>query len=223
MKTRENTVLQRESPTGLVPAAASCRRPLSEELRLLALRFDTQPACLREVVEQLQGRGYALVLILLCLPFLTPIPVPMVSTLFGAAIALIGLRQALGQRPRLPRRMLQMQIPAKWFPRLLKASSRIVRALEWILKPRWQWLHNRVVFRRVRAVLILLCGLKLLLPLPVPMSNFFPAATALLLAASELEEDGLIYCVGLLAFVVSTAFFALLAFGGAASLRALFA
>jgi len=78
-----------------------------------------------------------------------------------------------------------------------------------------QFLHRREFFRRLGAVLILLCGLKLLLPLPVPMSNFFPAATIFLLAGSALEDDGLVYVVGLVMFTASAAFFGLLALGGA--------
>ena len=67
-------------------------------------------------------------------------------------------------------------------------------------------------------VLIALCGLKLLLPLPIPMSNFFPGISAALLAAGSFEEDGLVFLAGLLMFTASLAYFALLALGGAAAI-----
>jgi len=67
-------------------------------------------------------------------------------------------------------------------------------------------------------VLIALCGLKLLLPLPVPMSNFFPGVSAALLAAGSFEEDGLVFLAGLVMFTASLAYFALLALGGAAAI-----
>ena len=63
-----------------------------------------------------------------------------------------------------------------------------------------------------------LCGLKLLPPLPIPLSNFFPGISAALLAAGSFEEDGLVFLVGLLMFTASLAYFALLALGGAAAI-----
>ena len=197
------------------------RRLLSEELQLLAERFATRPARLGEVVEVVQGRGYTLVLILLCLPFLLPVPLPLLSTVFGSAIALIGFRLSLGQKPRLPESFLQRQLPAKFFPMLLKTSIRIVRLLESVLRPRMKFFHQNEFFRRLGGVLILLCGLKLLLPLPVPMSNFLPAAAALIIAASELENDGLFFLIGCALFAVSTLFFVLLAIGGTTAVQAL--
>ena len=65
--------------------------------------------------------------------------------------------------------------------------------------------------------LIALCGFKLVLPVPVPMSNFFPGAAAALLAAGSFEEDGLVFLAGLAMFVASLAYFVLLALGGAAA------
>ena len=67
-------------------------------------------------------------------------------------------------------------------------------------------------------MLIALCGLKLLLPLPIPLSNFFPGISATLLAAGSFEEDGLVFLVGLVMFAASLAYFVLLALGGTAAL-----
>ena len=71
---------------------------------------------------------------------------------------------------------------------------------------------------RLAGFLIALCGLKLLLPLPIPMSNFFPGVAAALLAAGSFEEDGLVLVAGLLMFTVSLAYFALLVLGGVAAI-----
>jgi hypothetical protein len=57
--------------------------------------------------------------------------------------------------------------------------------------------------------------LLLLLPLPIPLSNFFPALTVVLLAAAAMERDGLFFIAGSAAFTVTLAYFGLLAFGGA--------
>lgn len=213
------TTPRKPSATDATPGQAPARRLLSDELRLLAERFAERPARLGEVIEVVQGRGYNLVLILLCLPFLTPLPLPLLSTVFGATIALIGFRLALGQQPRLPQRVLQKRLPAKFFRTLLKASIRIVRGLEFLLKPRLRLFHRNQACRQLGGALIMLCGLMLLLPLPVPLSNFFPAGAALVLAASALEDDGLAFLLGLLLFTASACFFTLLAVGGTTAIQ----
>lgn len=198
------------------PASTAPRPLLSAQLRGLAERFGTRPTRIGTVLAVLQGRGYRLLLILLCLPFLTPVPLPLLSTVFGAAIALIGFRLALGLRPRLPASVLRRPLPEKFFGGLLRASARLVAALEFFLKPRWPWLHRQAVVRQIGGGIVMLSGLMLLLPLPVPLSNFLPASAALMMAASALEDDGLAFVLGLILFAASVAFFALIAIGGTA-------
>ena len=84
------------------PLAPVSPRALSADLRALAEHFHDGPVRLAEVVELLKGRGYRFLIALLGLPLLTPIPLPGISTVIGRAIALIGLRLALGQKPHLP-------------------------------------------------------------------------------------------------------------------------
>ena len=193
-------------------------RALSADLRALAEHFQNGPVRLVEIVEVLKGRGYRFLIVLLCLPFLTPIPLPGVSTVIGLVIALIGFRLALGQKPHLPQRLMQKELPPRILPKVLRASSRLVGAFERLSKPRLQFFYRHAAFQRLGGVLIALCGLKLLLPLPIPMSNFFPGVSAALLAAGSFEEDGVVFLAGLVTFAISLAYFALLALGGAAAI-----
>jgi hypothetical protein len=193
-------------------------RALSADLRALAGHFRDGPVRLVEIVEVLKGRGYRFLIVLLCLPFLTPIPLPVISSVIGLVIALVGMRLALGQKPHLPEHLMQKQLPPRILPKVLRASSRLVGAFERLSKPRLQFFYRHVAFQRLGGVLIALCGLKLLLPLPIPMSNFFPGLSAALLAAGSFEEDGLVFLAGLVMFTASLAYFALLALGGAAAI-----
>jgi hypothetical protein len=200
------------------PQAPSSSRALSADLRALAEHFQDRPVRLAEVVELLRGRGHRFLIVLLCLPLLTPIPLPGISTLIGLVIALIGLRLALGEKLHLPERLMQKELPPRILPKVLRASSRLVGAFERLSKPRLQLFYRHAAFQRLGGVLIALCGLKLLLPLPIPMSNFFPCLSATLLAAGSFEEDGVVFLAGLVAFTTSLAYFALLALGGAAAI-----
>lgn len=187
------------------PGVSASRRPLhpprklSEELALLHARSAAHPLTLRAVIAILRGRGYMLLLILLSLPFITPIPLPGLSTPFGLAIALIALRLALGQRPWLPKKLQRKQVPRGFFTKVLALTMRVIRVLEKLLRPRLTVLTDNGRMRQLHATLMLLASLALLLPLPIPFSNTFPAWVVLLMAGGLLERDGV--CV-LLAYVV---------------------
>lgn len=186
----------------------------SQELRDLADRFSGQRVRLRELLDATKGRGFNLLLVLIALPFLTPIPLPGFSIPFGLVVAIIGARLALGQKPWLPQRLLDRELPPGFLNKLVNAASRVLKFLEWFLRPRLLFLHNHIIYRHLAGLLIMISGIYLVLPLPVPFSNGLPGWTVLLLSAAALERDGLCFLAGCVMFLVSTAFFALLAFGG---------
>jgi hypothetical protein len=198
-----------------VSAAWPPRPRFSWELHDLARQFAGRPARLSEILAATQGRGFNLLLLLLGLPLLTPVPLPGVSTLFGLAVMLIGTQLALGRQPWLPEKILQRALPAQFIARLLGAASRIVRWLEVLLRPRLEFLHERWIYRRAAGTLIMLSGLLLLLPLPIPLTNCLPALTVVLLAAGAMERDGLFFLAGGASFGLTLVYFGLLAFGGA--------
>ena len=195
--------------------ALPARPKFSRELRCLAEQFADRPARLSEILAATQGRGFNLLLLVIGLPFLTPIPLPGLSTPFGFVVLLIGARLALGHRPWLPQNILHRKLPARFIARLLGAASRIVRWLEVLLRPRLDFLHERWIYRRIAGTLILISGFLLLLPLPIPLSNSLPALTVVLLAAGAMERDGIFFMAGCAVFCATLAFFGLLAFGGA--------
>lgn len=201
----------------LSPVPGGGRAKLSDQLRVLEARFHGQPVRLTEIFAVTQGRGYYLLMILCCLPFLTPIPTPMLSTAFGAVILLTALRMAGGYRPWLPRRLLEKQLPAGFISRLILAAARLLRWLETMLRPRLGFMHDSAVMTRVGAGGIAFAALLLMLPLPVPFSNFFPASAILLLSAGALERDGVCSLAGWGMCLVAVIFLVALAFGGVAA------
>lgn len=186
----------------------------SQELRALANTFSDRPARVEDVLTATRGRGFYLLLLLISLPFITPIPLPGLSTPFGVVVAMIGARLAMGQRPWLPKRLLRKELPPHLITRILGAAGWVLRWLEVLLRPRLHFLHEQLVFRRVAGVLIMLSGLLLLLPLPIPFSNTLPALTVVFLAAGALERDGLFFLAGCAMFAAALVYFSLLAFGG---------
>ena len=191
-------------------AGAAIPRKLSEELAHLQATFADRSVQLHEVIDVLQGRAYLLLLVLLALPFCTPIPLPGLSTPFGLVVAFIALRLALGLQPFLPQRLLSTELPHGFFEKLIGFTRRIVGILEKFLRPRWRPLTKTEALRRLHALASLLSGLVLLLPLPIPFTNTFPAWVILLIACGMLENDGLIVLAGYMVFLVGVAYFFLL-------------
>jgi hypothetical protein len=199
----------------------SAKTRFSQELRALAEQFSERPTQLRELLDATQGRGFNLLLVCISLPFLTPIPLPGFSIPFGIVVAIIGTRLALGEKPWLPQRLLQLELPPRFIANLLRGTSRIVQGLEVFLRPRLAFMHDHFVFRHLAGVMIALSGMVLLLPLLLPFSNSLPAWTVLLLAAGALERDGLFFIAGCLSFLVTSAYLALLIIGGAHAVESL--
>lgn len=177
---------------------------------MLQARSREHTLTLRDVIHALGGRAYSLLLILLALPFITPIPLPGLSTPFGLAIGLIALRLVLGQRPFLPKKLQRREIPAGFFEKLVKVAAGVIRFLEKFLRPRLAIITEFGWTRQVHALLMLLAALALLLPLPIPFTNSFPAWVVLLMAGGLLERDGLVVILAYVVFAAGIAYFVLL-------------
>lgn len=189
-------------------------RTFSAELGDLIARFDNRPVRLAEILESTQGRGYHLLLLLVALPFVGPIPLPGFSVPFGLVVSVLGLRLAIDRGPWLPQRLLQREVSAAALRRVITATKRVVRGMEFVVRPRLGFVPNHGVFSRIAGALITLSGAMLMLPVPLPFSNSLPAWTVILLSASALGRDGLLFFAGCVMFLISAAFFALIALGG---------
>jgi hypothetical protein len=192
-------------------------RKLSEDIDSLLLLAADRPLRLREVISVIQGRAYTLLLILLSLPFCLPVPVPGLSTAFGAVIALIGFRLSLRLEPWLPARILDAEMSSSNVTRLLGASKRVARVLEKLMRPRWTFLVEWRVMNHAYGAMICICGLLLLLPLPIPFSNLLPGLAIIFLSAAILEKDGYFAIAGMLMFALTLFFFAGIFIGGVAA------
>ena len=149
-------------------------------------------------MEILRGRGLDVLVIVLALPFCTPIPLPGLSTPFGLVLMFFGLRIAFRKRPWLPRRLLEVEIPYPTLSKIINAGLAISTRLEKLLHPRLQFLKDWVSFSSLNGLAILLSAFVLSLPLPVPFTNALPAWSIVLMAAGMMEGDGAVILAGYL-------------------------
>jgi hypothetical protein len=200
-------------------ASARARRhvPLSVDLQqLLARETAAGGQSINDLLFQTKGRGLYLVIILICLPFITPIPLPGLSSVVGAALIWLALRLAWDLPPTLPRFLGERRLPAQTWHRVLQASLGMLRWLEKIARPRGRlWITLRPA-RLANALILTYLGVLLLIPFPplVLFTNSLPSYAVILIAASMMEEDGVLIWFGYAAAVLSTAYFALLFVGG---------
>jgi hypothetical protein len=178
---------------------------LSQELaRLVESAPADQPLTLNRLLRDTGGRGLFLVVILLSLPFITPIPLPGVSTVLGLVIGVLAVRLAVELPPSLPPSLGDRSLDAGASRKVLAASVKLLRLIERLAKPRRSaWLGWRAV-RFFNAGLMALMAFLLMLPFPPfpPFTNSLPAWSLIVLAASMMEEDGALIWAG---YVLSVA------------------
>ena len=209
----ENTPLAPLGTSVITPADPARPRKLSEELAMILREFEVETVTLREVLGLLHGRGYVLLVLLLALPFCTPVPLPGLSTPFGLIIMLIGGRLAFGAKPWLPARLLDTRLPPKIFAKVFSLTRKIILAFERLLRPRMLWITTPRM-QQAHAIPIVVCAMMLLLPLPIPFSNVVPAWGIMLIAGGLLERDGAFILAGYIATLITIAFFVVIAVFG---------
>lgn len=173
------------------------RQPLSQSLEaLLGTAEDKSVLTLNEIVERTGGRGIYLFLILISLPFITPIPLPGFSLIVGVIIFIAGMRMALGLPPKLPGFIGKKAIPVERQRKIIAASVKWVKRIERMAKPRGREWIGHTVSLRANGLLIAFLGMLLVLPLPVPFTNSGPGLAVIFLCVSLMEEDAVLVWVG---------------------------
>jgi hypothetical protein len=188
-------------------------KPLSDTLRDLIAGIRGETVTLRELMEAVGEQGLLMICALACLPFLIPVSIPGVSTVFGAAIILVGIAIFLNRLPWLPARILDRRLDtAKLVPALQKGAG-VVSRIDRYLKPRMTGLTQGATVNRINALAITAGGILLMFPLGlIPFSNTLPAIAILLLATGMIQRDGLIVLAGYAFLVFTVIYFSVLAF-----------
>lgn len=176
---------------------------------------------LDELHARLAERTWLILLILLPLPFISPVPMMGLSVPFGVAIAAIGLGVSLGRTPVIPARIRAMRCPPGFVARVLAATARQMGRLRSLVRPRWVWMVERPWTRMLAGAIVAISGVLLALPLPVPFSNALPAYAILLTGLGLAQRDGLAILFGQGVFLGTLAFFATIAWGAVAGVQML--
>lgn len=192
---------------------ADTNQPLAETLEKLINGIEGRTVTLRQLMDAVGEQGLLLICALASLPFLIPVSIPGVSTVFGAAIILIGIAIFLNRMPWLPTRLLDRQLDTEKLIPTLKKGAAIVSRVDNYIKPRLLSLTRSVFSNRVNALAITVGGVLLMFPLGlIPFSNTLPGVAILLTALGMIQRDGVMVLAGYAFLMFTTIYFGVLAF-----------
>jgi hypothetical protein len=181
----------------------------SQDIETLLNRLADQPLTIGDILAQTSERGFSLLIVLLALPFLSPVMPPGLSTISGLGCILIGLQMALGIRKLwLPKKIYQFKFPPKFSFQLLKSLGKVNRFLTKFVRPRLPKITENPYVWRLNGLCIAWLAALLSLPISfIPFTNTIPAIAILVLAIATLEADGLLLGIGYVLTVINTFLF----------------
>jgi len=197
---------------------------LGEQLATIIRNLPEDKLTLGELLDVFGDEGLLLLTMLLTLVFLIPVSIPGVSTVFGAAILLVGISRLVGRPLWLPAKLKDKALPADRLRPGLAGGMVWVRRLEKISRPhrlrmfvdgRAQGLVNNLAFILAAVLLMAPFGF-------VPFSNTLPALALLFYAVGLIQRDGGAMLLGHLATVGTIIYFGILIGGGGVAAHELF-
>lgn len=197
---------------------------LGEQLAAVIGQLPPDQVSLGELLDVFGDEGLLLLCMLLTLVFLIPVSIPGVSTVFGAAILLVGVSRVARRPLWLPARLKDRALPADRLRPGLMAGMKWVRRMERISRPRRLRLFvDGRAMDLANNLAFILAALLLMAPFGfVPFSNTLPALALLLYAIGMIQRDGGAILLGHLANVGTLAYFAVLVGGGGMAAQGLF-
>jgi hypothetical protein len=181
---------------------------LSSVLHQLIAKLKGETLTLRELMQVVGEQGLLLACAVASLPFLIPVSIPGVSTVFGAAIILISIAITLNRLPWLPASILDRKMEtAKLIPALEKGAN-IVGKFDRFTHPRMLAMTHGTNANRINGLAILAGGILLALPLSlIPFSNTLPAVAILLFTTGMIQRDGVLVIGGYVFLVLTLIYF----------------
>jgi len=172
---------------------------LSDEFAKLSQNTKGESLTLEALAEHFQTQGHALFILFLCVPFMTPIPIPGLSIIFGMLIIIAALRLHLNLSPWIPKRWRKKKLSTTLIAKISNIGVKALKKIEIVTRPRFHLFRNQAAFKLFNTLVFVILGLILSLPLP-PGTNFPPALGIILLAIGLLEEDGIVIFLSYLVF-----------------------
>jgi hypothetical protein len=197
---------------------------LGEKIKTITASLPPGGVTLAEIRDIVGQDGLLILTAFLTIVFLVPVSIPGVSTVFGAAILLIGITRLFGVNLWLPQRIARKVLPSEKLHAALDKGGVWVHRLERISRPhRMPWLASPGLMDTINNLALIAAAVLLMAPFGlIPFSNTLPALALLFFAIGLLQRDGLFVVLGHLSNVLTVIYFTVLIVGGGAAIRELF-
>jgi hypothetical protein len=176
---------------------------------------------LERFLHDLGERGILVGLAFLTIPFLFGVSIPGTSAPFGVLICLVSW-QLLFRRPIwIPKNIGRIHLSCSAIEKVKSKSLPWIVRLEAKIKPRWEICFKASIIQKLHVLIMMISGILLTAPIPIPLTNTFPAYAVLLLSIGILERDGMLVAVGHAFFVMSLFYFGVIGWIGTEGVIAL--
>ena len=181
---------------------------LSLALKRTIASIQGDSVTLQQLLALIGEQGLLFFCTILTIPFLLPVSIPGVSTVFGLVIILIGVSVTLNRTLWLPDRLLHHQLASDQVVPMMEKGIHFFSRLERWMQARLPVLTGSELINRINGLSLTSGGVLLLFPLSfIPFSNTLPALSILLLALGMLQRDGIFILAGYLALLVTVLYF----------------
>lgn len=183
---------------------------LVDTLHAFEAQAKQRPVTLAELIDSLNEAAYAFIAIILVLPFMQPLPLGPFSVAGGLTFALLGLQLLRGhESPVLPMRIRELVLHEKILRLMIKVGLKIISVCRKMTKPRMQYLVSGKTGRQVSGWILLVAGLLMAIPFPIPLpfNNTLPGLAILFYCIGEFEDDGLMVYFSLFWLVLTVLYF----------------
>ena len=149
---------------------------------------------LKEFLDGFEGRSYAFAVLAINIANVIPTGIPWLSTITGVPMLLLLAQYFAGRPvPSLPLMIGRRGLPRGKLQNFLNRARRFIQWLENTVHARYEWWVNGMP----RRLLLLAWAIDvLILALPIPFDNFFPAWAILFFCFALIEDDGLMAMLG---------------------------
>lgn len=197
----------------MLPKINDSRLQTSKKLEEIQKKIPKKNVSLNQLFDIMSGEAIQLLVIILLAPFLIPMSIPGSSTPFGILIILLELSFIFDKPAHLPNFIGKFELTRENVQKLFEILEKSLSYVEKISKPRGT-LSIKKYTMKFNAVLIITLSFLLFLPLPIPLTDFIPAVSILLLTVSSMERDSYLMIIGYLSTIGAYIYFASVGYVG---------
>lgn len=171
---------------------------------------ETPVISIRQLLTHFGEQALLFLCVILTLPFLTPIPLPILNFILGVPMIRFSIGIIFNHTPALSAKVMKNEIRSEKLIPALDKITRFFRHLEHWVHPRLPMLTQHHLFNRLNGITLFLGALLFVFPFDsIPLADTLPAWGILLLALGMLQRDGLVIITGYLVLLLSLVYIGL--------------